>query len=199
MPRGQVQDRIIRVLLVNPQGTLTRYRITQLTDCSWKWVSQLLRKLEARRLTQGTTVIDYSGLIRYWLETRPTRNLREYMLQDPLNLLQRSKLSYALTTYQAENMIQHYLFPSRTDAYVLTKDLEKWHKQVLDAGGLVGRGNLRLLLADGYALYGALNVSDYKIVCRPQLIADLMAEGGPAKEAGELLLRKVNSHPLSAL
>ncbi len=199
MPRGQIQDRIIRVLLVNPQGILTRYRISMLANCSWQWVLELLRKLERMGLTKGTAVVNYSGLILYWLKTRLERDFREYMLQDPLDLIQRSDLTYALTTYQAENMIQHYLFPSRTDAYVLSEDLEKWQKQILEAGGLVGRGNFRLLLTDSYALYGALGISGYKIVCRPQLIVDLLAEGGPAKEAGELLLQKVTSHPLSTL
>ena len=155
--------------------------------------------MERKGLTKGTAVADYSGLIKYWLKTRLERDFREYLLQDPLDLVHSSGLVYALTTYQAENMIQHYLFPSRTDAYVLSEDLEKWHKQTLDAGGLVGRGNLRILLADSYAFYGSLAISGYKIVCRPQLIVDLLAEGGSATEAGELLLQKVISHTLSTV
>jgi hypothetical protein len=96
-------------------------------------------------------------------------------------------------------MIQHYLFPSRTDVYVLPEDLGKWHKQILQAGGLVGKGNFRILFADRYIFYSALEISAYKIVCRPQLIVDLLAEGGPATEAGELLLQKVISHTLSTV
>jgi len=199
MPRGQIQDRIIRVLLVNPQGSLTRYRISKLANCSWEWVKELFRKLERKGLTKGTAVADYSGLIKYWLKTRLERDFREYLLQDPLDLVHSSGLVYALTTYQAENMIQHYLFPSRTDAYVLSADLEKWHRQILNAGGLVGGGNLRILPADSYAFYGSLEISGYKIVCRPQLIVDLLAEGGSATEAGELLLQKVISHTLSTV
>ena len=199
MPRGQTQDRIIRVLLVNPQGPLTKYRISKLADCSWQWVRELLRKLESKGLTKGTAVTDYSGLIKYWQKTRLERDFREYLLQDPLDLVRSSGLTYALTTYQAENMVQHYLFPSRTDAYVLPQDLEKWHKRILDAGGLVGRGNFRILLADSHVFYGTLGISGYKIVCRPQLIVDLLAEGGSATEAGELLLQKVISHALSTV
>lgn len=196
MLRGQLKERILRIILVNPHGKLTRYRISKLANCSWQWVSELLRKLENKGLTKGTVVIDYYGLTKYWLDSRPIRVFRDYLMLDPMKFLREAGLAYALTTYQAENLIQHYLFPSRTDAYVLFEDREKWHKQIIGAGGLVGSGNLRIMFSDNYVFYGAMQISGHTIVCRPQLVVDLLAEGGPGAEAADLLLQKVTEDAL---
>jgi hypothetical protein len=76
------------------------------------------------------------------------------MHKDPLSLLNKVKIPYALTTYQAENLVQRYLFPSRTDLYIERKDTEEWHK-LLTVEGLVGKGNVRILIADSHVFYGS--------------------------------------------
>jgi len=48
---------------------------------------------------------------------------RSYMVKEPLELLKKTKLDYALTTYQAETIVQRYLFPSRIDIYIREEDL----------------------------------------------------------------------------
>jgi len=121
------------------------------------------------------------------------------MFREPLELLRKTELKYALTTYQAENLVQHYLFPSRTDLYIMEEEFSRWHDLIVATGGLVGRGNLRLLIADRHVLYNASKIQELTVVSLPQLIVDLLAEGGPCVEAARLLLEKVSRPTVSAL
>ena len=118
------------------------------------------------------------------------------MHKDPLSLLNKAKIPYALTTYQAENLVQRYLFPSRTDFYIERKDTEEWHK-LLTAEGLVGKGNVRILIADSHVFYGSFKRQNLTVACIPQLIVDLFKEGGVCTEAAEKLLQKVEQHVVS--
>ena len=112
------------------------------------------------------------------------------MLKDPLEFLKHSHLSYALTTYQAENLVQNYLFPSRVDIYIKEIDWEQWH-DILSKKGLVGKGNVRLILSDEHVFYNSFEKDGLKIVSMPQLIIDLMNEGGVCVEAAELLVKRI--------
>jgi hypothetical protein len=112
------------------------------------------------------------------------------MHKDPTALLANTNLRYALTTYQAENLVQRYLFPSYIDLYIERKDTEKWHS-LLTAEGLVGKGNIRLLNADPHVFYESFKRQNLTVVCIPQLIVDLLEEGGVCTEAAEKLLQKV--------
>ncbi len=189
-PRGTFRERIIRVLLVEPDGSLTKYGLAKKAQCSFPWAHEFLGKLEKSKLVAGTKVISYSGLIQYWLQVKTKTEKQEYMHKDPITLLQNTKLKYALTTYQAENLVQHYLFPSRTDFYIERNDLDEWHK-LLTAEGLVGKGNVRLLTADSHVFYGSFKRQSLTVVSIPQLIVDLFKEGGVCTEAAEKLMQKV--------
>jgi len=188
--RGRIRERVIRILLNEPTGTLTMYRISKEAKCSFPWVHEFLRKLEAKGLINKTKVKDYTGLVKYWLEVKTKADKKEYMHRDPLNLLKQTSLRYALTTYQAENIVQHYLFPSRIDLYIRAEDAEKWH-ELITAEGLVGRGNMRLLIADDHVFYGSFKKGRLNMVSLPQLIVDLFEEGGVCVTAAEKLLEKV--------
>jgi predicted transcriptional regulator len=188
--RGRIRERVIRILLNEPTGKLTMYRISKEAKCSFPWVHEFLRKLETKDLVNKTKVKDYTGLVKYWLEVKTKADRKEYMHRDPLNLLKQTSLQYALTTYQAENMIQHYLFPSRIDLYIRAEDAEQWHELVTKEG-LVGKGNLRLLIADEHVFYRSLKQRGLNIVSLPQLIVDLFEEGGVCVTAAEKLLEKV--------
>jgi hypothetical protein len=50
---------------------------------------------------------------------------------------------------------------------------------------------MRLLLADERFFYKAFEKNGLKIVSTPQLIIDLMIEGGVCVEAAELLINKI--------
>lgn len=188
--RGKVRDRILRVLANNPSGNMSKYEIARQAGAAYPWVREFFLKLEEMGLVKGTGVPDYPALMRYWQSVYVKRKTREYMVREPLKILKDTKLPYALTTYQAENLIQSYLFPSRVDIYIIEDDWKQWH-DIISKKGLVGKGNMRLLLADEHVFYKSFEKEGLKIVSTPQLIIDLMIEGGVCIEAAELLIKKV--------
>ena len=187
--RGLIRERVLRVLLNNPSGTLSRYRIAKECGGSYPWVHELLGKLEREGLLEGTRVKDFKGLVTHWQKWRVEPGRRDYMLRKPFEVLGRTDLRYALTTYQAENLVQDYLFPSRIDFYIEPIDLPRWHS-LLTKDGLVGKGNTRVLIGDTQVFYGASERSGLNIVSIPQLIVDLLTEGGVCVEAAEMLMGK---------
>lgn len=193
--RGINRERVIRVLLTEPDGSLSKYQLAKKAECSFPWTHELLGKLEALKLAKGTKVTDYNGLLKYWLQVKIKPEKKEYMHRDPISLIKKAEMPYALTTYQAENLVQRYLFPSRTDLYIKSEHTEKWH-ELLTAEGLVGKGNVRLLIADAHIFYGSIQRQNLTIVCIPQLIVDLLEEGGVCTEAAEKLLEKVKQHAI---
>jgi hypothetical protein len=191
--RGIMRERIIRVLLTDPDGSLTKYQLAKKAECSFPWTHEFLGKLDALGLAEGTRVKNYTGLLKYWLEVKVKPEKREYMHRDPISFVKKAGMPYALTTYQAENLVQQYLFPSRTDLYIKGEHTEKWH-QLIATEGLIGKGNLRLLMTDDHVFYGSFQRRGLTIVCIPQLIVDLLEEGGVCTEAAEKLIEKVNQH-----
>jgi len=129
------------------------------------------------------------GIFSYWLEISNYPLYREYNVQNPLELLKNTALKYALTTYYAESLTQHYLFPSRVDIYIKEEDIATWHKS-LTKNGLVGKGNVRLLLEDNHVFYSNIKKKGLRLVSIPQLIFDLMREQGVAIEAAQMLMRR---------
>ncbi|MBI1936064.1 hypothetical protein HYS31_06505 [Candidatus Woesearchaeota archaeon] len=181
--------RIIRILLGAPGGSLTKYRIAKLAECSTSWVIEFLRKLEKRKLVKETKVLDFHRLVDYYIQVMPKMKHFEFFVQEPLRLLKKSKLDYALTTYGAENFTSRHLFPSRYDIYIKEQDIDKW-KSLITKIGLLGKGNLRLILTIDYrALKEAKKIKGIRIVSMPQLLIDLKREGGVCIEAYNLLVR----------
>lgn len=196
--RGYVRERILRVLLNHPDEQLTKYKIAKLSQGNISWVIHTLRKLEKDGLIKGTKVEDFKALVLLWLKWQVRPDKKEYMLRNPLEVLRNTKLQYALTTYQAENIVQNYLFPSRVDFYINPKDKEEWHR-LLSKEGLVGKGNTRILIGDEHVFYGSFEKDGLKVVSMPQLIVDLLNEGGVCVEAAEKLLEKVSKNALPRL
>lgn len=196
--RGVVQERVLRILLNDPSGTLSKYRMAKEAGGSYPWIHELLGKLEKEGLVKGTQVKDFNGLMMLWRKWYVRPGKREYMLRNPLNLLRSTKLQYALTTYQAENIVQNYLFPSRVDFYILPGQLAEWHRMLLTEG-LVGRGNTRVLLGDELVFYRSFEKNGLEVVSLPQLIVDLLVEGGVCVEAAENLMEKVSKNALPRL
>lgn len=190
MTRGYVKERIIRTLLNNPSGTLTKYRAAKEAGASYSWTHEFLASLERGGFVEGTTVTDYRGLIVYWRSIRSRPRKRDYMVQEPMPLLIDTNMEFAVTSYQGETLVQGYLFPSRVDVYVRGEDQWRWHKLLSD-NGLVGRGNVRTLVDDEHVFYNSHAVKNINVVSTPQLILDLLIEGGPSVEAAEMLLDKV--------
>ena len=187
--RGATREKILRVLLNDPDSDLTKYRISKNAGASFSWTHEFLRMLEREGYLEATKVLDFEGLTRLWTKYRLRPGSRSYLIKSPLELLRRTGLTYALTTYQAENLVQGYLFPSRIDLYVRDGDRLEWH-DVLSREGLVGEGNVRTLFDDDHVFYKVSDVEGFKVVSIPQLILDLLLEGGVCVEAAEMLLEK---------
>ncbi|MBI2148197.1 hypothetical protein HYU23_00805 [Candidatus Woesearchaeota archaeon] len=188
--KEKVKERIIKVLLTN-KG-LTKYKVAMLANASFGWTHEFLNNLEKLKLIKDTKVTNIQELFNYWVNNHKKPKYREYMIQNPLEILKNIKLDYAITTYYAENVLQRFLFPSRLDIYIKEEDLEKWHK-LLTNKGLYGKGNVRILLSDS-GLFKSQKINNLKIVCLPQLILDLKLEGGPCEEAAEMLLGKLKKN-----
>lgn len=188
--RGLCRERIIRVLLNAPESTLTKYRIAKNASCSYSWTHDFLGKLEVLGRVSGTIVKEYVDLVKYWQKLKLRPVIKEYMHNDFITLLKNQRLQYVLTTYQGENLVQHYLFPSRIDVYIRAQDAERWH-ELITREGLVGKGNIRLLITDEYIFYKTLERSGLRVVSPPQLIVDLLEEGGVCVEAAEHLLERM--------
>jgi DNA-binding Lrp family transcriptional regulator len=187
--RGDKRERILRVLLNN--STLSKIEISRQAGCTRQWVIRFLRQLQAQGFVKDTTPIDKKRLLGYWIIiARKPAGFRDYMIKDPLDVLRRSNYEYALTTYQAENIIQHHLFPSRIDIHIKEKDMEAWH-DILTKNGLYGKGNFRAIVSDEHVMYKKRVIDGLSIVSLPQLIVDLTVEGGPCKEAADMLLRRL--------
>lgn len=187
--RGTKKERILRVLLKQPDGSLSIYRIAKEADCTHVWVIKYLRTLEQKNLVEKTKVKNIQELFYYWKEINAYPKYREYNIQNPIDFLKKTKLKYALTTYYAENYTQKYLFPSRIDIYIKQQDFNDWHKQLIKKG-LVGKGNIRLLLEDDHVFYSNMKKNGIQIVSIPQLILDLLREEGVAVEAAHMLMKR---------
>ena len=182
--------RIIKLLLGTPKGDLTKYKIAKLVGSSKPWVIEFLRKLETIKLVKKTKVLNFDKLVDYYIEKMPKLKHFDFFVQDPISFLKKSKLDHALTTYGAENLTAHHLFPSRYDIYIKEKDLNKW-KSMIVKKGLFGKGNLRLIIVkDETILKEIKTIKGIKIVSTPQLIIDLKREGGVCLEGYKLLVKK---------
>lgn len=189
-PRNIKSLRIIRALLHASNGSLTKYRIAKLAECSVPWVIEFLRKLEEKRLVKKTKVLNTDKMIEWYLETMPKIKHFDFFVQDPLTFLKQSKLEYALTTYAAENFVSRHLFPSRYDIYIKAEDFDKWKSIILEKG-LLGRGNSRLNIAkDELVFKEAKEIKGVKVVSMPQLLIDLKREGGVCIEAYNILVKR---------
>jgi hypothetical protein len=185
--RGFTKERIIRVLLNHTEDDLTKYRLAQLADASESWTRQYTEKLEQKGLIEGTEVVAAADLYQAWLEQQIEPNQLEISLQQPMDLLGDTDLEYALTTYQAENLYQGFLFASSTDFYISPEDISTW-LEIVEEQGLLGGGNTRIRVLDDHVFYNQQWVDGFSTVSVPQLILDLLTEGGPCEEAAEKLI-----------
>lgn len=185
--RGFTRERIIRVLLNDGGGNLTKYRVAQLAEASEPWTRQYTDKLEEKGLVRGTEVVNPVGLYEEWLEIRIPPNEVTVSLQQPMTLLQETELEYSLTTYRAENMVQGLLFASTTDFYIPPDEISDW-LALVEERGLLGGGNTRIRVLDSHVFYQQQRRDGYPLVSTPQLILDLLDEGGPCEAAADRLI-----------
>jgi DNA-binding Lrp family transcriptional regulator len=186
--RGFNKERIIRVLLNHANADVTKYRVAKLAAVSEPWCREYTDRLEQDGLLDDTQVLKPRKLYEKWRDIRIQPNQITVSLQEPMQLLEETDLKYALTTYQAENLHQGLLFPSTTDFYVAPEEIENW-LQIIEEKGLLGGGNTRLRATDNHVFYNTGEVDGFTTVSIPQLIVDLLDEGGPCEEAAETLIQ----------
>ena len=196
--RTRIKGRIARILLNTPDGSLTKYRVAKLAGCGYPWTHTVLKRLEADGIVKGTRVEEIGALFSWWRRWQPASRYRGYMVRESLDVLRNSGLEYVLTTYVAENKMQNYLFPSRTDIYIRHEDKERWHS-LLVRNGLVGRGNVRVLYGDEHVFYNKAHIDGLALVSVPQMVLDLYAEGGVCTEAAEMLVARMENDALRGL
>jgi hypothetical protein len=191
--RGVTKERIIRVLL-NHSGEedLTKYRVAKLAEVSEPWCREYTERLEDQDLIQGTTVLKPRQLYEEWLKLRIQPSQLQISLQQPMQLLEDTELEYVLTTYQAENLHQGLLFGSSTDFYIRPSQTEEW-LNLVEEKGLLGGGNTRIKVLEDHVFYNQQTIDDYSTVSIPQLILDLLDEGGPCEEAAEKLIQSFHT------
>lgn len=185
--RGFNKGRIIRVLLNHSGDDLTKYRVAQLAGASEPWTRQYTEQLEEQGLIRGTEVVAARELYREWLDLRIEPNQLTVSLQQPMELLEETDLRYVLTTYRAENLQQGLLFASTTDFYISPDQIENW-LGVVEEKGLLGGGNTRLRVLDDHVFYNQQCVDGFTTVSVPQMILDLLDEGGPCEQAAGKLV-----------
>jgi len=188
--RGLKKERMLRILLNQPEGSLSKYRIAKLADVSEPWCLEYTENLEKQGLIEDTEVLKPEKLFDEWKSVRIEPNQLTVSLQSPMDLLQETGLDYALTTYQAESMIQGFLFTSTTDFYIRENEIQDW-LEIVESKGMIGGGNTRIRVADEQVFYNNQTVKDRQLVSTPQLILDLLVEGGPCEEAAQKLIREV--------
>lgn len=186
---GVKRERILRVLLYQPDGSLTKYRVAKLSECSTSWTIEFLQNIEETGYVEGTKVIGLPKLLEYWASIARKPLHYDFFVQSPTDFLKNISLEYVLTTYFAENLINHYLFPSRADVYIQKEELEQWKKKIIKKG-MVGKGNLRLLIYDPHVFYRKQKIKGLNVASIPQVLVDLIREGGVCLEAYEMLVKK---------
>ena len=185
--RGYSKERILRVLLNHDGEEITKYRVAKLAETSEAWTREYTDRLEGKELLNDTQVLEPRELYHVWKEIRIKPNQLTVSLQQPMQLLEDTELEYVLTTYQAENLSQGLLFTSTTDFYIAPDQIEDW-LAIVEEKGLLGGGNTRLRVLDSHVFYNAQQRDGFTLVSTPQLILDLLDEGGPCEEAANKLI-----------
>lgn len=187
--RGFKKEGLLRLLLNNPDGTLTKRKLGREVDTSASWTVNFTNQRAEEGLIEGTTVLDPRGLYDYWRDVRVSPSKVSVSLQSPVEAIQEFGAEHAFTTYRAENAHQGFLFTSNTAVYVRPDDAAEWNS-FIEENGLVGGGNTEFRIADDGVFYNAETASGIRTVSVPQLIVDLLAEGGPCEEAAERLIER---------
>lgn len=185
--RGFKKERLHRVLLNHPDGEVTRHELARRAGVSKGWAYSYFDRLESEGYIENSTVGDPRGLYEHWKETRIEPNTARVSFQQPLDQIREAGLDYAVTTAEAEQVHQGFLFASSTDLYVRESDAPEW-LDVIEESGLIGGGNTEFRVTDEHVFYNTQTVGGVTTVSVPQVIVDLLAAGGPAVEAATRLI-----------
>ena len=183
-------ERIYRVLLSRRLDQPSWYRVAKEAGVAYGWAYRVLKDLERDGILEGRSVADPSGLFARWASRTDRRVYREYYVREPSDLIKEAGMDHALTGYFAENLIGHYLFPRYHEVYIREQDAAAWH-DLLTSRGMVGRGNVQVILADEHVFYERQEVDGWPLVSVQQVIVDLYRTGVECAEAADLLVGRL--------
>ena len=191
-PLGYVDkvERIYRVLLSRRLGQPSWYQVAKEAGVAYGWAHRVLKGLEGDGLLEGREVVDPGGLFARWTSRTDRRVYREYHVREPSDLIREAGMDHALTGYFAENLFGHYLFPRYHEVYVREEDAAAWH-ELLTSRGMVGRGNVQVIVADEHVFYERQEVDGWPLVSVQQVIVDLYRTGVECAEAADLLVGRL--------
>ena len=173
-----------------PNGSLTKYKVAKLSNCTISWTIDFLQNIADLGYIKNTKVMKPEELLKYWASIGKKMSKFDFFIQSPNEFLLDMDLEYVLTTYAAENILNHYLFPSRTDIYIKKDNLLDWQKKIEHNNGLFGKGNFRLLIYDEHVFYKKKKINSVWVASVPQVMVDLLKEGGVCLEAYEMMVKK---------
>ena len=189
--RGTKRERILRVLLNHGHERMTKYRVSKEADVSIGWTMEFLKKLDKMGLIKKMSIKDTEDIFEYWVSISRNPRSYDFFVNKSDALLKKTNMKYALTTYKAENLVNHFLFPSRTDLYIRSDDLRDWKRLITEEHkGFFGKGNLRLLVYDEHVFYNMKKRKGLWTVSIPQIMHDLKKEGGVCGEAYDMMVMK---------
>ena len=108
----------------------TKSALAKKIGSSRTWIIKFLREMTEKKYVRDFEVINPKAIFDlFHLLQNKKRTVRSYSIADTpafLNwmIMTKVKREYAFTTYQAENMVQQYLFPHKIEFYVKKEDVE---------------------------------------------------------------------------
>ncbi len=191
--RGILRERVLRRALEpadRGHESLSLYTIAKDAGVAYSWAYVVMKRLERSKASRRLYITKPDVAYRYWLKHHTPPLYSDYQVPAPERSVKDATVPYALTTYAADQLVQRFLFPRRYDVYIRRQDALAWHK-MLTKQGFVGAGNFRLLLSDEDVIATARKRQGLSVVCLPQLIVDLVTEGGSCVEAARMLFQKM--------
>lgn len=225
MPKpSPTRDRILRTLLYSaaknvpgPAQALrplpSLYQLADRTGASFAWVHETVTGWIQKGWveTHGQLeVLDPVALYEWWGKHRTTPEVHSFHASDPqeaiADLRTEHGVASVITSYYAENAYQGHLFPRRMDAYIRETDLPHAREGLVELGAQLGGTNLRLLTGDDAIVDEAVVVGEEqaptvetRYAPLPQVVLDLITEGGSAREAADLLIERAYPHANASL
>ncbi len=197
-------ERVLRVLLNNPNMTWKTEKLVKEANVSQGMVSKVKQRLDMMEWISvgrsGFQLLNWTDLLDEWQKQyRYSRNkvYNLYSLKSPETIEQdiadycrENNIPYALTMFSGASRVAPYTRFKRTYAYIDT-DIE-FLKDALEMKTAPSGPNVTLLLPyDQGVFYGLKEYDGLPVVSPIQLYLDLINNKGRGEEAAQFLLEKV--------
>ena len=173
------KERIFRLL--SSQDGLTLSQISQNVQLAKSYVSKVIGELKKNGVAWGTEKIyvDREKLIREWGSLK--RMIFQYIRPLMIDILIPDRIrsvvkNYAISGPFAEMLVQGESSGRPLIIYLTEKEMETRKSQIVKLGN-VGKGQVWFYVYDEDILSSIWEIKNWKVVCIPQICADLIALG----------------------